>query len=81
MALALVHADNGSAKENVMLLRRRIEGSRSWLRDKRWSDLFDAERIEPRAEGRVLLVKLPGGLNALRWIFWVSPRHPLLLHE
>ena len=62
MALTLLHSDDVSATDNVGLLRRIIEEERSALTDTPWSEHFDVNRLDIRAEGNILLAKL-GGLS------------------
>ncbi len=80
VALALVHADDTSAEENVGLLRRRIEEGSSFLDNTPWSDYIDVDRLEINAEGRLLLAKLRGGIVP-RWILWIYEGDPLILYE
>ena len=81
-ALVLVHADQGSAEENVERLLLRIEQGRSWYYPTPWSVDFDIGRMEVRSEGRLLLAKLrPLESQIPEWIDWVFHRDPLLLHE
>ena len=78
MALTLVHSDATSAEENVALLRRRIEETRSIWRGDLWIDMVDS--MEITAEGRVLSAKLWGRIS-VNWYTWFDEREPLLMHE
>ena len=78
MVLVLVHADGASAEENTGLLRQRILETTSLLTGQPRTELVS--RMEIRAEGRVLLAKLYGGIVA-QWFDWVRYRDPLLVHE
>ncbi len=85
-ALVLVHSDEGSATENAVLLRKRIEEVTSGVRVgstlKTWAELFDTNRIEVDVKGRVLLAKLrPTERTPPYWLDWVLQQDPLLLHE
>ena len=85
-ALVLVHSDEGSATENAVLLRKRIEKVTSGVRvgstRKTWAELFDTNRIEVDVKGRVLLAKLrPTEGTPPYWLDWVLQQDPLLLHE
>ena len=80
MALVLVHADDGSAEDNVALLRRRIEeGSSIWF-DAPWSDVVDVDALEIYTDGRLLLAKLKGDIS-LKPFDWYDYRDNLILHE
>ncbi len=62
MALALVHADGASAKENVGRLRGIIEEGSSTFYNAPWSDDIDVDSLEINAEGRLLIAKLRGDI-------------------
>ena len=78
MALALVHADTEAAKENVALLRQRINETSSLLTGQPWIELID--HIEINSDGRVLLAKLHGRI-ARTWTASVFNRDSLFVHE
>ena len=81
-ALVLLHADEGSAVENVGLLRRIIREERSVIGDFSWSDHFDLDSLDIYAEGPVLLGRLRG--TETRYSFWedyVRYRDSLILYE
>ena len=82
-ALVLIHSDGGSANANVALLRRRIEETKSWYSLSPWAGKYhlDADKIEIRAKGRILLAKLPSTRGNALWIQWALNSDPLLLHE
>ena len=81
-ALVLVHADDGSASDNVRLLRRRLEDGTSFYDGTTWVEFFDTDSLDISAKGRVLLAKLRPieGIPPL-WIKLVYRRGQLLLHE
>lgn len=90
IAIVLVHPHEKSAKENVGLLRQRVEGTPHLSYSKPWREIVDIERMEIRTEGRVLLAKprLRGEEFAGAWsvagsiaLFPYSNPDPLLLHE
>jgi hypothetical protein len=95
IALVLVHSDEPAAKENVGLLRQRVEGTPHLSYAKPWREIVDGEGMEIRTEGRVLLAKLPlrGEEFAGAWaaiarpaapeiaVFPFPSPDPLLLHE
>ena len=81
MVVVLVHSEEGAAKENVTLLRRRLEEASSLLTPQPWSEFFDAARVEVRSEGRVLQAKLPILRSPNIWLEFFFQRDPLLLHE
>ena len=53
MALVLVHRRERDASSNVGRLRQRIEEGSSLRFETPWADIFDTNRIEVRADGRV----------------------------
>ena len=79
IALALVHADDASAEENVGLLHRRIEEGSSFFWRIPWSDVIDVGRLEIKAEGLLLLAKLRG--FARSWSDWLLSLDPLIGYE
>lgn len=79
MAVVLVHSSDRAARQNVELLRRRIEDAQSLWTNEPWSDFF--EDMELRADGRVLLGKLWGERTRSLWLNFIFQRDPLLLHE
>ncbi len=79
-ALALVHADDTSAGENVGLLRRIIEEGSSTFFAAPWSDFIDVDTLEINAEGRLLLAKLRGDLASDPFEWWWT-RDSLIIYE
>ncbi len=79
MALVLIHRDPGRASENVALLRRRVEETKSVFWDVPWSELVD--EIEVRSDGRAVVAILRGNGIYSNWLTWVYHADPLLLHE
>ena len=80
MVLALVHADEAGARENVELLKDRIAGATSALEHKLWSQTIDIQGSEIWSEGKLLLAKLRGPI-ALRPFRWVGEFENLIVHE
>ena len=80
MTLALVHADSGSAEENVDLLRRRIEEGNSSASEFLWSDRIDVASLEIRSEGRLLLAKLRGPI-VRSYLDLLMMRDNLIMHD
>ncbi len=78
MAVVLVHPNEQAARQNVELLRRRIEEWRPVGENWWWAGFVDA--MEIHAEGVVLLGKLWGDRTASLWQF-PRNRNPFLLHE
>jgi len=62
MAVTLVHDSPEQAKDNVVLLPRRVAAIGTIHLDGDWSDVVG--EIEVRADGRVLLAKLRGSVTA-----------------
>ena len=80
VVLALVHADSRPAEENVDLLRRRIEGGSSSVRQTPWSDRIDVASLEIRSEGRLLLAKLRGPISR-SYLDLLTYRDNLIVHD
>ena len=78
MALVLVHADGGSAEENVTLLRQRIDEGTGAVYSDPWSKSIDEAEIN--ADGRLLIAKIRGRV-AISPYEWVINRDNLILHE
>ena len=78
MALVLVHAGGGDAKENVALLRARIERGSSAIYETPWSSEIDKSEIQ--AEGRLVLAKLRGAIS-LNPFSWVYRKDNLILYK
>ena len=77
MALALVHANAETAEENVIRLPQRINETSSFMTQMLWAEMID--KIDVRADGRVLLAKLYGHI-ASSWFAIVFNRDSLLVH-
>ena len=77
LALALVHANAETAAENVIRLPQRINETSSFMTRMPWAQLVD--KVDVRADGRVLLAKLHGRI-ARFWFAIVFNRDSLLVH-
>ena len=72
MALALVHANAETAEENVIRLPQRINETSSFMTQMLWAEMID--KIDVRADGRVLLAKLYGHIAQFLVCYSVQPR-------
>ncbi len=59
IGVVLVHTNEELAGENAALLRQRIEETLNLAHSKPWRETVDLESMEIRAEGRLLLARLP----------------------
>jgi len=78
MALVLYHENSDKARENVSLLKQRIENVKSFTLDALWSERITD--VDIKAEGNTLLAKLYTTSTEL-WAFWLYNQDNLLLHE
>ena len=81
MALALVHDKEADAEDNVDLLRRRLNETSSFRSRIPWSDVFDTVNMEVRADGRLVLARVPREPLGNLWFAWIILDEWLLLHE
>ena len=80
MALALAHADEASATDNVQLLEHRIARGITVQYPQPWAEIIDLHRSEIRSEGRLLSAKLRGVI-ARRPFNWVLNLENLIVER
>jgi hypothetical protein len=77
-ALVLYHESSANARDNVSLLKQRIENTVSIMSGDPWKDLISDTEIQ--VEGNVLLAKLHTDYVSV-WASWFYSQDTLLLHE
>lgn len=82
MGLVLVHDTPEAASENAVLLGNQLQHGKSFASSSLWSEIYNADRVEIRHDGRILAARVPirGGQPPSVWIDWVLRRDLLLPH-
>jgi hypothetical protein len=81
MALVLVHDSPLAARDNIEILKQRLNTITLFNTQLLWKDRISDISIQ--SEGSVLMAKLypPKDINSGYWAGWVFQSEPLILHE
>jgi hypothetical protein len=79
ITIALAHASEAYAAENVEILKRRIDQTDSVDIKKPWRELLS--QVEARAEGRILVARMRHDMQPVFWYRWYLREDSLLVME